>query len=201
MRMVGRLGQDLLDDAFRQLSRTLILLLDDAHFHAGTNLGSGLTIHVLWYLVKTIQIDPRFVDKNREDRMSDQNNADVVRQAYNNFKTGNINALLNLLADDVDWRLPAIKNVPFAKRFQGRAGVGQFFAGVGENQEVIRFEPKEFISEGDKVAVIGHYEWRVKSTGKNFEGDWVHVFTVRNGKVTAFLEFTDTAAAAAAYEK
>ena len=30
--------------------------------------------------------------------------------------------------------------------------------------------------------------------------DWIHVFTVRDGKVTTFREFTDTAQFAAAYQ-
>jgi ketosteroid isomerase-like protein len=36
--------------------------------------------------------------------------------------------------------------------------------------------------------------------GKGFESDFAMVFTVRNGKVTAFQEFTDSAAINAAYQ-
>ncbi|HSS20048.1 MAG TPA: nuclear transport factor 2 family protein [Pyrinomonadaceae bacterium] len=36
--------------------------------------------------------------------MSDQNKS-VVAQAYNNFKSGNIEALLDLFADDITWTL------------------------------------------------------------------------------------------------
>jgi uncharacterized protein len=39
----------------------------------------------------------------------------------------------------------------------------------------------------------------VKKTGRRIASDWCHVFTVRDGKVAAFREFTDTAQAAAAY--
>ena len=45
--------------------------------------------------------------------MSEQENIAVVQQAYNNFKTGNIQALLALLSDDVEWELPEVENVPF----------------------------------------------------------------------------------------
>ena len=45
---------------------------------------------------------------------------------------------------------------------------------------------------------LGHYDWTIRKTGKTAGADWVHVFTIRDGKVTAFDEFTDTAQFAAA---
>ena len=55
------------------------------------------------------------------------------------------------------------------------------------------FEPREFIAQGDKVAVLGHYVGRAKPTGRSFETDWVMIFTLRNGLVTRFIEFADSA--------
>ena len=51
--------------------------------------------------------------------MSEQENTAVVQQAYNNFKTGNIQALLELLPDNVTWQLPEIEGVPFAGKRTG----------------------------------------------------------------------------------
>jgi len=45
MWMVGRFGEDILDDAPGQLARALILLEDDEHGHAGFNGRAGLSIH------------------------------------------------------------------------------------------------------------------------------------------------------------
>src|SRR5438270_7480505 len=131
--------------------------------------------------------------------MSEQDNVSLVKQAYNNFKAGNISALLELFADDVQWQFPRIENVPFAKAFNGRAGVGEFFALVGANQDALSFEPQEFIAQDDKVVATGHYRWRIKPNNREFEGDWAHVFTIRDGKIAAFQEYTDTAAVADAY--
>ena len=133
--------------------------------------------------------------------MSEQENTAIALQAYNNFKTGNIQALLDLLSDDVEWTLPEIEDVPYAGKRIGRASVGEFFALVGGNQDVLQFEPREFVAQGDKVVSLGHYEWRVKSSGREFGGDFAHVFTIRNGKIVAFHEYTDTAAVANAYRK
>jgi ketosteroid isomerase-like protein len=132
--------------------------------------------------------------------MSEQNKA-IVQEIYNNFKIGNIEALLNRLSDDIAWDLPEIKNVPFGGKRTGRASVGEFFSSVGASQESLRFEPRELIAEGDKVASLGYYEWKVKANGRTFGADFAHVFTIRNGTVVAFHEYTDTAAVADAYQK
>jgi uncharacterized protein len=47
--------------------------------------------------------------------------------------------------------------------------------------------------------VLGHYAWKIRKTGRAVASDWVHVFTLHNGKVTKFREFNDTAQFAEAY--
>ena len=132
--------------------------------------------------------------------MSEQNKS-VVNQAYSNFKSGNINALLDLMADDVSWTLPVMGGVPFAGTRSGRASVGEFFATVDSTQESLTFDPRELIAEGDKVVALGSYQWRVKSNSREFGGDFAHVFTIRDGKIVAFNEYMDTAACTTAHQK
>ncbi|HEX8773906.1 MAG TPA: nuclear transport factor 2 family protein [Pyrinomonadaceae bacterium] len=132
--------------------------------------------------------------------MSEQNKQ-LVRQAYDRFQSADIGALLGLLSDEVEWQLPDTENVPFSGKRSGREAVGQFFQSLAESQDVLQFEPREFIAEGDKVVSLGQYRWRVKATGREYGGDWVHVFTIRDGKIAGFQEYMDTAAAASAYQK
>ena len=127
-------------------------------------------------------------------------NIKVVQQAYDNFKQGNIDGVLALIADDVDWRLPKMENVRISGTRQGRAQVQQFFGMVGEDQEPLQFEPREYIANGDRVVALGHYKWNVKRTATTFESDFAHVFRVKNGRIIAFDEYLDTAAANAAYK-
>ena len=133
--------------------------------------------------------------------MSEQDNTAIVREAYNNFKKGDIAALLDLLPDNVTWQLPEIEGVPFAGKRTGRSSVAEFVQGVEANQETLQFEPREFIAQGDKVIALGHYRWRVKSTGREYASDFAHVFTLRDGKIVGFQEYTDTASAARAYQR
>ena len=131
--------------------------------------------------------------------MSDQDNVAVVRRAYENFKGGDIKGILDSVTDDVDWRLPDMEGVPFSGGRRGRESVGGFFSQLAESQDSLSFEPREFVAQGDKVVALGTYRWRVKKTGREYGGDWAHVFTVRDGKIAAFHEYMDSAAAVAAY--
>ena len=131
--------------------------------------------------------------------MSEQENVAVVRGAYENFKGGDIRALLDSLTDEVDWHLPEMESVPFAGGRNGRERVGDFFSDLADSQEVISFEPREFVAQGDKVVALGTYRWRVKKNGREYGSDFAHVFTVRDGKIAAFHEYMDSAAATAAY--
>jgi hypothetical protein len=133
--------------------------------------------------------------------MSEQENTNIVQDVYGHFRAGDIKALLTLLSDDIEWQLPEIENVPFAGKRRGHEQMGQFFASLVDTQEVQHFEPREFIARGDKVVALGHYAWHVKSTGREFGGDFAHVFTMSNGKVKRFHEYMDTAAAAAAHRR
>jgi uncharacterized protein len=95
--------------------------------------------------------------------------------------------------------LPEIENVPFAGKRQGRGAVGEFFSTLASLQDARSFEEREFIAQGDKVVVLGHYVWQVKANGRTIEGDFAHVFTVRGGQIVAFHEYMDSAAVAKAY--
>lgn len=133
--------------------------------------------------------------------MSEKENIEVVQKAYQSFKSRNIPALLNLLSDDVTWQLPEMENVPFGGLREGREQVAGFFTALGDSQESLSFEPREFVAQNDKVVALGRYTWRVKANGQEYGGEWAHVFTVRDGRISGFNEYMDTAAAVAAHQK
>jgi len=66
--------------------------------------------------------------------MSEPENLRVVQKAYENFKTGSVEALLGQMSDDVDWRLPDIEGVPFAGARRGRGAVAEFFSTLADAQ-------------------------------------------------------------------
>ncbi|HXE05313.1 MAG TPA: nuclear transport factor 2 family protein [Bryobacteraceae bacterium] len=132
--------------------------------------------------------------------MSEQQNIQLVRQAYDAFRRADIAGVLRTLSENVDWFIPGPeKIIRFAGRRRGPQQVGEFFSLLAETQTAELFEPLEFIAGQDKVVVLGTQRWRVKSTDRIYEDDWAHVFTIENGRITQFKEYHDTAAEAAAH--
>ncbi len=133
------------------------------------------------------------------DIMSDKTNTAVVQQAYAAFGQGDIPALLSLLTDDVEWSLPGPSVIPWAGTRHGHEGVTEFFSLIGETLEFERFEPREFVAQGNTVVVLGYERSLVKPTGYAFEQEWAHVFTLRDGKIARGRFIEDTAAQAVAF--
>jgi ketosteroid isomerase-like protein len=132
--------------------------------------------------------------------MSEQNKA-LVRQAYDSFKASRIDKLLSLMSNDISWTLPEVPGVPFGGKKTSLAAVGEFFVLVNNLQENLRFDVNELVAEGDRVVALGNYSLRVRHTKREFQSDFAHVFTIRDGKIVAFNEYMDTAACRDAYQK
>jgi hypothetical protein len=128
------------------------------------------------------------------------NQADVavVKEAYAAYGRGDVDAILRTVTPDVDWELVGQPEVSPA--FGRRKGVDQareFFQVLAETEEYSEFTPKEFVPAEDRIFVLGHAEGRLKQTGDPISGDWIHIFTVRDGKISSWRGFTDTAQYAA----
>jgi len=125
--------------------------------------------------------------------MNEQENVDIVRRGYEAYGRGDLDSLLSLFDENIEWISPGPAELPTAGTRRGREQVGEFFKAVNELFEVQRFEPQTFIAQGDHVVVLGEDTSRVKATGKAIDGQWAHVFTLSGGKVVSFHEYVDTA--------
>jgi ketosteroid isomerase-like protein len=123
---------------------------------------------------------------------------EVVQAAYAAFGSGNIPAVLDLMAEDVEWTFRGASGLPYTGTFRGRSVVEKWFASVFQTDDIQAFEPREFLAGGEHVTVLGWERSRALPAGKVFECDWVHVFTVRDGKAVRFWGMYDTQAAAVA---
>jgi ketosteroid isomerase-like protein len=127
-------------------------------------------------------------------------NVDLVQAMYAAFGRGDIATIINATMPDIDWETVGRKtDFPDFGPRRGQSEVREFFGIVSKELNFSEFTPKEFHAVDDKVFVLGHYKMTVTKTGKTIDSDWVHIFTIRNGKVTSFREFLDTAQAAEAY--
>ncbi len=129
-----------------------------------------------------------------------QANIALVQSLYDAFGLGDIATIVNAAIPDIHWEVAGRhEDYPLFGVFHGHAGVQEFFATIGQHQDFIEFAPKEFYAADDKVFVLGHDSWTIRKSGTQVRTDWVHVFTIRDGKVHRFHEFLDTAQYALAY--
>lgn len=131
--------------------------------------------------------------------MSAQENVQLVKSGYAAFGRGDLPAMMALFADDIEWIIGS-EGLPLSGTFRGHAGVSEFFQKLTSLVELQAFEPREFIADGNRVIVVGWERARVKATGRTLENHWVMAWTLGNGKVTNFREYSDTLAWARAYE-
>src|SRR5665213_405863 len=122
--------------------------------------------------------------------MGTQENVQVVKDGYAAFMRGDVPGLLALLAEDVEWHIPGA-GLPLAGTYRGHDGVANFFQKLVQDVDILDFQPREFVAEGNRVLVTGSERAKVKATGRTAEIDWVMSFTVRNGKIISFREYTD----------
>jgi uncharacterized protein len=127
--------------------------------------------------------------------MNTEQNLENARKAYAFFLQGDIDGILDLYADDVEFVFPGpAEIIPMAGSFRGKEQVRNFFRLVNENLDFDSFEPRDFIPHRDLVIILGHDTGRVRRTGKTFEEDWVHVATYcDDGKLIRWQAFVDTA--------
>ena len=134
--------------------------------------------------------------------MSEQRNVQVVQEAYAAFGRGDVEGILATL-DPRQLRWDAVKGLegiaPHAGLRTSLDGVRDFFTKLAGTLEFQKFEPREFIAQGDAVVVLGYYDGTVKSTGARFGCDWVMVFKLKDGRIQSFQEWTDSAQLARAY--
>ncbi len=90
-----------------------------------------------------------------------------------------------ILTTDVVVRAPEDSNFPDtgAGEWHGHEGFMQFAAGQTEGFAEMSIEPQEFIDGGEKVVVPMEFGGRARHTGIEVKFAFVHVLTIRDGKV------------------
>lgn len=128
-------------------------------------------------------------------------NIQKVKEIYGAFRQANIPAILDCLAQDVEWEYGVNStDVPWLQPRRGREAVVGFFESLGA-VEFHRFQPKLFLESEGVVAALIDFEATVRSTGKRIvEEDEVHIWHFdASGKVHRFRHRADTHQHWAAY--
>ena len=132
--------------------------------------------------------------------VSADENTRVAQGGYEAFGRGDMAALAELMADDIEWVGPGDPDYnPNAGTFNGKEAVLGWFGGLASTLDFTTFEPREFIAQDDKVVSTVYAEATARETGRAFVNHEAHVWTFRDGKVARLHIYLDTAATADAH--
>ncbi len=122
--------------------------------------------------------------------------AQTVRTIYAAFQRGDIPAILEQLAEDVEWDFayPASYAIPWLLPRRGRAAVAGFFQAVADHLDFSRFEIEHLLAEGPVVVALASLDATVKPTGRPIrESEEAHIWHFdERGKVRRFRHAADT---------
>jgi ketosteroid isomerase-like protein len=120
-----------------------------------------------------------------------------IYKRWSETKGGNVEEILNILADDVVWRSIAngLHGLNFAKEPLTKPNVRSYFESLGKDWELVFFDVERIIAQGNTVVVVAECSFRHRRTGKSFMSPKVDIWDFRRGKVVSFFEYFDTASA------
>jgi hypothetical protein len=131
--------------------------------------------------------------------MDDQDNIGLTRKIYAAFGTGDVQTILESVADDADWINHGPVTVPYAGSRSGKTQILEFFQAIADSTTGGTVIADNFIAQGDTVVALGSYKATVRSTGAKIDTPIAHFFTVRHRKVVRWEGFSDSALVAAAH--
>ncbi len=117
---------------------------------------------------------------------------DIVRAFYASLGRGDVPGLLALMAPEIEWTE--------AERFPYHAGtwrtpqavVDGLLVPIGRDWSAFSATPTEYVSDGERVVALGHYAGTYRTTGRSFTAAFAHLWTVRQGRIIRFVQYTDT---------
>ena len=121
------------------------------------------------------------------------NTVETVRRFYDALASGDVPSLLALIRPQIEWTE--------AERFPYYAGawrtpqavIDGLLVPLGRDWLAFSAAPTDYVAEGERVVAFGRYSGTYKATGRSVTAPFAHLWTVRHGKITGFVQYTDTA--------
>jgi uncharacterized protein len=113
-------------------------------------------------------------------------NAALIKSAYDAFSRGDIPGAIAAFAEDISWHVPG--RGPLSRDYRGQAEVLAFFGHFMElSHGTFRLQVDDVLAQGDRVVVLCTES--AQRGGRKWSAPQVHVWTMKDGKATAFWEY------------
>jgi uncharacterized protein len=117
---------------------------------------------------------------------AEETNAAQIVSAYEAFSRGNIQSVLTMLAEDILWHVPG--RGPLSRNYRGPDEVLGFFDHFMRLSDgTFRVQLTKIFAEGDRVVIL--CTENARRGGRSWSSPQVHVWTIKNGRATAFREY------------
>ena len=118
-------------------------------------------------------------------------NTEIVKNVYDFFAKGEIPQVLEFFDKDIIWT--DMEGFPTGGTYVGAGAIlNGVFIKLGTEWNNFQANPDEYLKSEDRVTVLGHYQGTYKATGKSMKVPFAHVWSLREGKIVKFLQYTDT---------
>lgn len=118
----------------------------------------------------------------------------LLRQLYDGYRRGDLSSFPELVSPDCEWIFPGDASIlPWAGHYRGLE-IFEFAKRIVGSIAYEHFDDHTYLPSGESVTVILHERCRVLCTGNAFTNDIAAVATVRDGRLTRYVEYSDTAA-------
>ena len=117
----------------------------------------------------------------------------LVQKFYAALSTGDISTLLTVLDPDLEWTE--------AERFPYYGGtwrspqavIDNLLLPLGRDWEGFSAKVDDFIAQDNRVVSFGTYSGTYRQTGHFMSSPFAHLWTAREGRLSHFTQYTDTA--------
>jgi ketosteroid isomerase-like protein len=122
-------------------------------------------------------------------------NVNLLKSLYAAFGSGDIPTVLGTMDSDIHWyEAESNPYMPSGEPWVGPDAVlNNLFLKLGADWDGFTVHPKTFHDAGDSVIVEARYTGTFKATGKSADAQVCHVWDVKDGKITRFQQYVDTA--------
>jgi uncharacterized protein len=122
-------------------------------------------------------------------------NVRLLKNLYDAFGRGDIPNVLGMMSSDIKWyEAESNPYMPSGEAWVGPDAVlNNLFMRLGGEWDGFTVHPGSFHGAGDSVIVEARYSGTYKPTGKRLDAQVCHVRDVKDGKLTRFQQYVDTA--------
>jgi ketosteroid isomerase-like protein len=129
---------------------------------------------------------PSRADADASEITAAQANATLIKSAYDAFSRGDTQSVFAVFAENILWHVPG--RGPLSRDYHGHAEVGGFFERfIGLSEGTFRIQIDQILANRDRVVVLCTES--ASRAGRSWSSPQVHVWTVKDGRATAFWEY------------